>query len=144
MRFSAVAGRAPSTWRHPQSAPILSKTRAIHRLRFAVVEVEHSTEPAPAYWRIMRSNSRVPVDHQSCRGPMISMPLRPGPSVYETSCYDRTTIAARIPRAIIQRPPLLSTSFENRRVTSNGSTGVTLQRFQSTSVSFNSLLHPRG
>jgi hypothetical protein len=32
-------------------------------IRFAVVEVEHSTEPpAPVYWRIMRNNSRVPVD----------------------------------------------------------------------------------
>jgi hypothetical protein len=41
--------------------------------RFAVVEVEHSTEAlAPVYWRIMRSNSRVPVDQFVAEALMIS------------------------------------------------------------------------
>jgi hypothetical protein len=44
--------------------------------RFAVVEVEHSTEaPAPVYWRIMRSNSRVPVDQFVAEALMISFPV---------------------------------------------------------------------
>src|ERR1700674_6074179 len=41
--------------------------------RFAVVEVEHSTEPpAPVYWRIIRSNSRVTVDQFVAEALMIS------------------------------------------------------------------------
>jgi len=52
------------------------KTRAMTSRRFAVVEVEHSTEPpAPVYWSIMRSNSRVPVDQFVAEPLMISFPV---------------------------------------------------------------------
>jgi hypothetical protein len=52
------------------------KTRAMTSRRFAVVEVEHSTEPpAPVYWRIMRSYSRVPVDQFVAEALMISFPV---------------------------------------------------------------------
>src|ERR1700687_4266834 len=44
--------------------------------RFAVVEVEHSTEPpAPVNGSIMRSNSRAPIDQFVAEPLMVSFPV---------------------------------------------------------------------
>jgi hypothetical protein len=77
----ASSGRTRSRMRALAAGRVLSrfsgafcpKTRAMTSRHFAVVEVEHSTEPlAPAYQIIMRSYSRAPVDQFVAKSLMIS------------------------------------------------------------------------